>query len=201
MKSVFGLLVLLVSMNSFADSRYLDSRYMSDCGGTVELRESDNGDLALKFTGLDTWKCDRLRFYDVTSGRTLTTYDINGTSYTLSKSHRSSLSDDCRVGFTVSGSYRRDDFNVVLNWCSSSRGGGNNGGRYNVYSYQLSRAGNCKLLVGGTYSGRNVSDVYCTGASGDDVISYEVSNAGNCKRMINGRYSGQNVSDFLCSRP
>lgn len=195
MNKLMGFVVLFASLNVFADSRFLDSKRMSDCGGRVELRQSENGDLALQFDGLNTRRCDTLRFYDVSSGRTLKTYEIQGTSYTLSQTHREALSDDCRVGFTVSGRYAKDDFNVVLNWCANRRVEH----RASRQSYQLSNSGNCKLMENGEYSGRNVADGFCTGARGNDVVTYELSNKGNCKRMINGNYTGQNVSPYFCT--
>ncbi len=194
--------VLLTTVNVFAGSRFLDRDPLRTCGGHVELSEAANGDLALKFENLNTNNCDTLRFYDVTSGRTLQTYDIRGTSYTLSKSQRSALSSDCRVGFTVSGYRGNDDFNVTLGWWCEVFGGGQTGGHNggSNQSFQLSGAGNCKLLINGVYANRNVSDVFCGPARNrSDVVSYEFSRNNNCKVMINGSYANQNVSDYFCT--
>jgi len=198
-KKLMGFVVLFASLNAFADSIYLDREPMRDCGGTVTLRESDNGDLALKFEGLRTDRCNNLRFYDVSSGATLKVYSIQGTSYTLSKEQRESLNSDCRLGFTVSGSFRTDKFHVVLNRCRVQRPQPLPLPSRNNQSFQLSNKGNCKLLINGTFSNRIVDDKYCTGARGDDVVSYEFSNNNNCKRMINGQYSNVNVADSYCT--
>lgn len=196
---LLGVVALFASVQSFADSRIGDIDRMYQCGGVVILSSAANGDLALKFEGRGN-QCNHLRFFDVTSGRTLKSYQIQGSSYTLSKSMRDSLSSDCRVGFTVSGPYARDTFNVVLPWCSSYPQPRPRPQPAHGYSYQLSNAGNCKLMKYGQYANLNVEDAFCAGArSKNDVISYEFSNAGNCKRMINGSYSNVNVAQRFCT--
>lgn len=184
--------LMLTSSAAFANSDRLDVKPLRDCGGSVELREADNGDLAIKLVNLDTSRCDRLVFTDVSSRREIKAYDIRGTSYTLSKSMIESLSDDCRVNFRISGRYRSDSFDIVTRCRRAANPSGER-------SYQLSNAGNCKLMINGQYSNQNVAAVFCQGAqSTRDIINYEVSNRGNCKLMINGQYSNRNVDDAFC---
>jgi hypothetical protein len=198
--SAIATLALLLSANAYAESQYLDSQSMSQCGGTVELRRADNDDLALKFTGLNTSRCDTLRFYDADTGRTLKTYEIHGNSFTLSRSQRAALSNDCRVGFNVSGRHAVDHFEVTLGWWCELNHPTDPMPPTMTQAFQLSNSGNCKLMVNGSYSGRNVSGEYCAGASSrNDIVTYEFSHAGNCKRMINGSYSGQNVAEYMCT--
>lgn len=199
--SILSAMTLFVAFNASADSQYLDSARMSRCGGSVELRKADNGDLAIKFEGLNTDRCWKLRFYDYTSGRTIKTYDIKGTSYTLSQDQRQHLSSDCKVGFSVSGQ-TQDDFTITLGWWSCATGGGQTGGGSSAYSYQWSNSGNCKVLVNGVYANRNASDSFCQGAQGKEVVSYEYSAKRNCKLMINGQYANKNVDNYFCdARP
>ena len=51
MKTLLLSLLSLVAFNAMADSSYLDSKRLSQCGGSVQLRQAVNGDLALNFTG------------------------------------------------------------------------------------------------------------------------------------------------------
>ena len=196
--TILGLAAFLFSFQASADSQYLDSARMYSCGGAVELRKASNGDLAIKFEDLNTNRCWKLRFYDYSSGRTIQTYDIRGTSYTLSRDQRAHLSSDCKVGFTVSG-YTQENFTITLGWWGCMGGQQPGGGSSSRYSFQYSNAGNCKLLINGVYSNRNVDTEFCSGAHGKDIVSYAYSNKHNCKRMINGQYSGQNVSDYYCN--
>ena len=199
--TILSAMTLFVAINASADSQYLDSKALYTCGGSVELRKAANGDLAIKIENLRSSACSVLKFYDVTSGRTIKAYDLNGTSYTLSKAQEASLSSDCRLGFTIGNGFQAyENFNIIMSWWSCYAGGGSTGsGSSSRYSYQWSNNGNCKVLVNGVYANRNASDSFCSGIQGKQVASYEFSNKGNCKLMIDGQYSNQNVSDYFCS--
>lgn len=197
---LLGAAALLVSFSASADSQINDVERMYRCGGVVILSEAANGDLALKFEGRGS-QCNQLRFYDVTSGRTLKSYVIQGSSYTLSKTMRDSLSSDCRVGFQVYGPYTSDTFTVNLlnRWnCGWQRPQPQPQPSTGI-GFQLSNAGNCKLMRYGQYQNRNVEISFCQTARGNDIISYEYSNANNCKLMRNGQFSNQLVSQRFCS--
>ncbi|MCO5144485.1 MAG: hypothetical protein M9962_15510 [Oligoflexia bacterium] len=196
--SLLALVALLsTSLNAFAGSQLLDTEKFRNCGnGEIELRKADNGDLAINIKDNDY--CTNLRFYDRSSGRTIKTYDIKGSSYTLSKDQRAALSSDCQVGIDLSGRYGADRYYITLGWwCEASHARPSKPASNK--SYQLSNNSNCKLMVSGQFSGQLVDDSFCQGArSKNDIISYEVSNKGNCKLMINGNYSNQNVADHFC---
>jgi len=73
---------------------------------------------------------------------------------------------------------------------------------YNPYSYAISNAGNCKLMINYEYSGRNVEDFWCAPINGfrkGTTVKYEWSNKGNCKIMVNSQFSGQLTSDYYCA--
>ncbi len=196
--STLGLLSCLVAFTASAESIYLDSEPMRACGGSIQLREAGNGDLSIKLNGDQSLACNTLKFVDVSSGRTIKSYEIKGSSYTLSKSQSESLSDDCKLGIKIGSSYGPvyEQFEIVLGWCSSrhSQPSYSNSG----FSFQKSHAGNCKLMVNGQYQNKNVSDAYCQYAEGSETVSYEYSNKGNCKVMIDGKYDNQNVSEAFC---
>jgi hypothetical protein len=188
MKLFFLSLVSLFAVNAFAESALLDADALRSCGGRVELRYAENGDLALKFTGaFNKYKCPNLRFLDASSGRVLKEYDVNGTSYTLSQKMRDSLSADCRLKAQFDNGYYTTQFIVVkLNWCVPV----NAQPSYpkSPYSYELSGSNNCKLMKYGQYTNQNVEDFYCAilGGKKKTQVAYEFSNSGNCKIMING---------------
>lgn len=171
-----------------------------NCGGQITLNQADNGDLAVKLEDVNTNTCSRLVVTDHTSGRIIREYDIRGSSYTLSNSMLSDLSDDCQVDFQVShpSGYRSDRFIVYYTRCVPHASRPNQQAPRGTVGYQLSRNHNCKLMINGAYSGRNVDNTFCEGAHGDDIVSYEFSRNGNCKRMINGDYSNVNVNRTFC---
>lgn len=202
--------MLFVSTSAFAYTIQLDRAVsLNDCGGYVTLNESSNGDLSIQFRGLDTYRCDTLRVTDASSGRLIRQYDIQGSSYTLSREMLYSLSDDCRLNFTVRGSYwTSDSFTVYIPWCSRSS-------RIPEYprtgyiSYEWSNNGNCKKMVNGEFSGELVADYHCSSLPRRDrdngnrrrgYVTYEWSNKHNCKKMIDGEFSGEIVADYLCRR-
>lgn len=207
---ILGLLIALGASSAFAQrSAQLGYPvYLNDCGGYITLNQSYNGDLSVQLSGVNTARCYNLKVSDASSGRTIKSYRIEGTSYTLSKSMLSALGQDCRVNFDIGGGYWSNDrFSVVVPFCSPTPSYPTPyptpypSGRI---TYEWSNAGNCKKMVDGVYSGQNVSDYYCRNIPGGGNgghhgrITYEWSNAGNCKKMIDGVYSGQNVSKFYC---
>lgn len=202
MKLLLVALLALAGLNTaFAGSKYLDDADLGQCtyqrDGRVELREAANGDLSIKFVGLNTNRCGTLRFYDAYSDRTIKTYQIKGSSYTLSKQQAGELNKDCKVGFEV---YTRgrgyQAYTISLGWCSKYSKPKQK--RNNGWSYQWSNKRNCKLMKNGSYQNKNVADKYCSPASGKQTVSYEWSKKNNCKVMINGRYANRNVSDSYC---
>ncbi len=171
--------------------------YLNYCGGKITLNEAGNGDLSIQLEGVNTNRCGQLTVSDNSSRRTIKSYDIQGTSYTLSKKMLESLSDDCQVNFRIHSSYNSDGFIVYIPWCRPNSGGGSS--HNGIVSYQLSNNDNCKLMINGNYSGKNVGNDYCQGAERkSDIISYEWSQKKNCKLMINGDYANRNVADKYC---
>lgn len=202
MKMLLLSIVTMLSVSALAENRYIDSADLHGCGGRVVLGEAPNGDLSLKFenrpySAFNPSYCNGLQFVDVSSGRVIKEYQVKGTSYTLSKSMMSSLSSDCRVAAYFNNGYNvTQRITVSLNWCrpvsqpSHTR---------NPYSFQLSGSDNCKLMINGQYSNRNVSDDFCGPlTSRRDVVTYEWSKNDNCKIMINGNYTNQNTADKYC---
>jgi hypothetical protein len=189
--------LLFVSVSAFAQRSEQLGRpvYLHSCGGSVTLNEANNGDLSIQLHNVNTYRCPRLEVRDASSGRMIRSYEIQGTSYTLSRQMLSSLNSDCRLNFSIEGgAWREDGFTVYIPWCSS------HGGGWGRVTYEWSNNGNCKKMIDGQYSGQNVADYYCAGLPGGNHqrITYEWSNAGNCKKMITGQYSGQNVADHYC---
>lgn len=203
MKNFILSALLLVGISSFADSAYLDSAPMYTCGGTIQLRESDNGDLNVVFKGFQNRTyCTDLKFVDVSSGRTIKSYKFEGTSYTLSNSQEYSLGTDCRLGVQLTNQYAGtlEKFEIVLGYCKRSSSS-HSSQQSSRFSFDISGSGNCKLNIDGQYANKLVDDVYCAPLNGQKkvYVSYEFSNKGNCKIMINGSYSNQNTSDSLCN--
>ncbi len=212
MKMLLISLLSLAAVNVFGASRYLDSERLYQCGGSVELREAGNGDLALKFEGgIDKSYCSGLRFVDVTSGRVIKSYPFQGSSYTLSKRMESELGRDCAVEFQLTNGRGRviERKQIVLGWwsCLVSRPSQPSYPSYPSYgrtTYEWSNNNNCKIMVDGVYTGRNTPEhqEYLCGAR-PGRVTYEWSNKGNCKIMINGQYSGQNTpkhEEYKCRR-
>ncbi|GEM_PF-3719866 len=212
MKMLLISLLSLAAVNVFGASRYLDSERLYQCGGSVELREAGNGDLALKFEGgIDKSYCSGLRFVDVTSGRVIKSYPFQGSSYTLSKRMESELGKDCAVEFQLTNGRGRviERKQIVLGWwsCLVSRPSQPSYPSYPSYgrtTYEWSNNNNCKIMVDGVYTGRNTPEhqEYLCGAR-PGRVTYEWSNKGNCKIMINGQYSGQNTpkhEEYKCRR-
>jgi hypothetical protein len=214
-RKFIGLSLLLGSISAFAQSNVqLDYPvYLNDCRGSITLNQAADGDLSIQLRNVDTDRCPFLTMNDASSGRLIKTYEIQGTSYTLSKQMLASLSQDCRLNFNVSGSFwSSDNFVVYIPWCVPQGNYGRSeyphsseyprSSDYSRVTYEWSNNGNCKKMVNGSYSGENVSESLCSGVRprGDygPRISYEWSNKHNCKKMINGAYSGENVSDFYC---
>ncbi|MBL7545968.1 MAG: hypothetical protein JNL11_19270 [Bdellovibrionaceae bacterium] len=208
------LLVSLVSLlagmavPALADSQFLDRERLNTCGGSVELRRADNGDLALQLERIDKSYCPTLRFVDASSGRVIKSYRIEGSSYTLSQSQRAALSSDCSVEFqllTRNGRVVERKAIVLGWWCSAQRPTqpdpiSRPGKRNNPYSYDISANENCKLNINGRYAQENVSKRFCEPLNGrrHSVVSYEWSSSERCKVMIDGRYTNRNVSDYYC---
>ncbi|MEQ1877489.1 MAG: hypothetical protein ABL958_12655 [Bdellovibrionia bacterium] len=202
-----GVFALLASFNASADSLFQDGEILHQCGGVVQLRKSDNGDLAVKLINVNLERCNELTFWDVTSGKQVKTYPIpsNTSAFTLSQEMRSSLSGDCALTFAVrggepNGRWNQDTFNIIpsrLGWCSPSPVKP----KVSNLSYQLSNNGNCKVMVNGDFSNRFApSPEFCqNGIYSKSVISYEYSNKGNCKIMVDGKYSNENTDNkSLC---
>lgn len=210
---LIALSLLMITTSAFAQrSEQLGRRvYLNDCGGYVTLNESSNGDLSIQLHNVDTYRCYRFEVSDASSGRVIRSYNIQGTSYTLSREMLRSLSTDCRLNFEIGGrSWSNDSFFVYVPWCSRGPGGGywDPGFGYGRITYEWSNAGNCKKMIDGVFSGQLVDDSYCGGRGGRGGswdpgfgygrITYEWSNAGNCKKMIDGVFSGQLVDDSYC---
>lgn len=73
---------------------------------------------------------------------------------------------------------------------------------YNPYSYAISNAGNCKLMINYQYAGYNVDNSWCAPINGmakGTTLKYEWSNKGNCKMMINDQFTQQLVSSYFCA--
>lgn len=213
MKMLLISLLSLFAANAFAASYYEDSARLDSCGGRVELRQAGNGDLALKFVGVNQRYCTGLRFVDVSNNRTIKSYDFQGTSYTLSKKMEKELSKDCAVKYQITNYNGRvvESGRVALTWWScyispkpNYGGGGYSSGGYRTYEW--SNNGNCKIMINGVYSGNNTpqsQEYLCGQRPRRDVVTYEWSNKGNCKIMINGVYSGNNTprsQEYLCRR-
>ncbi|OYZ12821.1 MAG: hypothetical protein B7Y39_18745 [Bdellovibrio sp. 28-41-41] len=202
MKTLLVSLLSLLAINAFADSQYLDSANLTGCGGRVELRYAENGDLALKFTdGFSASRCPNLRFVDASSNKLIKEYDVKGTSYTLSQKMRESLSSDCRLKAQFdNGLYTTQYIVVKLNWCAPQQVAQKPA---NPYSYELSGKSNCKLMINGNYSNKNVDDSFCAILNGnkDASVRYEWSNKNNCKIMINDQFQQQMpfAADYFCA--
>ncbi|OYZ12820.1 MAG: hypothetical protein B7Y39_18740 [Bdellovibrio sp. 28-41-41] len=161
MKMLLLSLLSLIAFNAMADSDYLDSKRLSQCGGRVQLRQAANGDLALKFSGnVNRDYCSKIRFVDVSSGRVIKGYEFEGTSYTLSNKMEKELGKDCAVEFqlTTRSGYVVESKQVVLKWwaCWASHSQPS----YPTYpsgrkTYEWSNKGNCKIMINGVYSGNN----------------------------------------------
>lgn len=170
----------LMTLNASASSDYLDSAYLSDCRGSIELRKSANGDLNLI---VEPGYCSQMKVYDYSSRQVIKSYSIssNKASYTLSKEQLAHLGQDCKLGIRVTSgssyySYT-DDVNVVLNGLC----------QYQKLNRQVRDAMDLiNMLSGGGYR------------SSAPRVTYEWSNKHNCKKMIDGKYSGENVADYYC---
>jgi len=169
----------LLALNTNAASQYLDSAWLSNCGGKIELRQSPNEDLNLI---VETAICNKMKVYDYSSGRTLNNYEINSNkqSFTLSQSQLKSLSQDCKLGIKVKReSYGRtllqDEIIVELPQLCS----------WNIIG---------EILFPGYNPGYNPYQP----APRRPVVTYEWSRNHNCKKMINGEYSNENVDDWYC---
>lgn len=212
LSKLIGLVLLVVSTSAFAQRTIQldDPVYLNDCRGLVTLNKAFNGDLSIQLRGLDTDRCDTLRVTDASSGRVIREYTIQGTSYTLSQDMLFSLSDDCRLNFSVSGGFwRSDSFTVYIPWCSSRsypRYPSPSYPRTGYVTYEWSNNGNCKKMIDGVFSGELVSDYYCpgrrprhdNGRGGYGRVTYEWSNKHNCKKMVDGVFSGDLVPDYYC---
>lgn len=206
MKMLLISLLSFMAVNAVADSYYMDSERLYQCGGEVELRQAANGDLALKFIGnVNKSYCSRVRFVDVTSRREIKSYNFEGSSYTLSKKMEQSLGSDCAVEFqlTTSSGYVVEKKAVVLKWwaCYLSRPSYSTPSypSYGRTTYEWSNNDNCKIMINGQYSGNNTpehQEYLCGSRPSRDVITYEWSNKGNCKIMVNGQYSGNKTSEY-----
>ncbi|MBX9768422.1 MAG: hypothetical protein K2X47_14205 [Bdellovibrionales bacterium] len=168
--------------------------------------------LHLNFKNLDLNKCNRLRIFDASSGRTINSYDMsragNDPSYTLSRVQIGALVSDCNLGFTVSGygSYPETRY-VRIGWCAPvyTYPTYPTYPSYDYVTYEWSQTGHCKKMVNGQYSGYNVPDYqaerYCGARPYQSRPSqreyYEWSNTHKCKRMVNGQFMGH-VPDYYC---
>lgn len=197
MKKALLTVITLLASSVFAESQYLDKLNLYKCGGKVELRKVDNGDLALQFEGqINRYQCSDLRFVDASSGKVIKSYDFKGSNYTLSENQRDSLSTDCKVKVELYNNYSvQETFEVTLGWLCVV----NKIFKTNPYSYDVSEKGNCKLNVYGKYS-KLVNDAFCAPIKGDKdaVVKYEYSQKGNCKVMVNGQYANKNVDEYYC---
>lgn len=191
-------LSLATASVGYAESDKLNSRALDRCGGSgskIELRESDNGDLHVNLIGN---RCSTLRIYDRSNGRNIKTYDIKGSNFTLSNKMLMELGKDCEIGVDLTGPLGGDHYKIVHNGCLAARAS-HAAPAPSPYSFQLSKNGNCKLMVHGAYANKLVPQSFCQGAVGKDIVSYEASHNGNCKLMINGVYANRNVGDYYCS--
>jgi hypothetical protein len=195
--SLVGAVVLFASIHASAITAEIARPvYLRNCGFSahVELREAQNGAYSLQLVDLNP-SCYNLRFFDVSSGRTLKSYPINGTNYTLSKADRESLSEDCALGVSIAGS--GVEITYYIQNCRPVRPAMVASGDMGI-TYELSGNNNCKLMVRGVYKQPNVSVSFCAGARKGDVTTFGYTVFGNCKRMING-LTIENVSDYFCS--
>ena len=207
MKMVLLSLLSFLAVNAFAESQLLSQPDLIGCGGKVELRLAENGDLALKFASsqsnyngsqFDTNRCTFLRFVDHSSRSLIKEYAIKGTSYTLSTKMRESLGEDCKLDVLLdNGAVTTQTILVYIPGCRPQKSY-----QANPYSYELSKSGNCKLMVSGAYSNKNVEDAYCAPLAGrkDLSVRYEYSNSGLCKTMINDQFLGSHADGFYCSK-
>lgn len=201
----------MLSVGAFADSYYQDSARLDSCGGRVELRQAGNGDLALKFVGVNQRYCTNLRFVDVSNRKTIKSYPFEGTSYTLNKKMEKELGKDCAVEYQLSNYNGRvvDSGRVVLKWWACYRSPvvvapvPLPAPKVSPYSYAISGNGNCKVMKYGSYTNVNTSKDFCAPISGyakGTSVSYAWSQNDNCKIMINGRYSNENTPKSMAYR-
>jgi hypothetical protein len=191
-----------IGFSAHAESDKLNSLNLSRCGSygsKIELRESDDGDLHINLIGN---RCNTLRIWDTSNKRDIKAYDVKGSNYTLSNKMLAELGNDCKLGVDLGGDYG-DRFEIVNRRCMAAKALRQvllPQQQVSAYSFQLSRAKNCKLMINGQYSNKLVADSYCQGAtSHEDMIRYEVSRNGNCKLMKNGAYANQNVDSRFCT--
>ncbi len=199
MKMVLLSLLSLLAVNAFAESRLLSQPDLTGCGGKVELRLADNGDLALKFASsqsnyngsqFDKNRCTYLRFVDHSSRSLIKEYAIKGTSYTLSSKMRESLGEDCQLDVLLdNGAVTTQTIKVYIPGCRPVA----KVWPKSPYSYELSGKNNCKLMENGVFTNNLAKDDYCAILSGKKNVSvkYEYSNSGNCKIMFNGVFQQQ----------
>ncbi len=199
MKMVLLSLLSLLAVNAFAESQLLSQPDLIGCGGKVELRLAENGDLALKFASsqsnyngsqFDTNRCTFLRFVDHSSRSLIKEYAIKGTSYTLSTKMRESLGEDCKLDVLLdNGAVTTQTILVYIPGCRPAA----KVWPKSPYSYQLSGNGNCKLMKDGVFTENLAKDEYCAVLGGQKKVDvkYEYSNSGNCKIMINGVFQQQ----------
>lgn len=203
MKSLLVSLITMVAVSAFAESKFLDRADLTGCGGDVELRLAENGDVALKFGPSQTNRygrdfrpasCPNLRFVDASSGKLIKEYPVKGTSYTLSKKMTESLETDCRLKVKFdNGAVTTQHILVYIPGCRPVQ----QAKVYpkNPYSYSISGNGNCKIYKNNVYTNQNTKpgDGSCTALSGQKnvFVRYEYSGAGHCKVMINNVFQQQ----------
>ncbi len=119
MRKLLFLVSVLVATQGFAESRYVDSASLYDCGGSVELRESKDN-LHLKFE--DVTDCDTL-IVQTDRGQTLETYSFKkggqrapfSPSYTLSNEMWRNLGRGDLILKVRGGWFVQDSVNLRVN--------------------------------------------------------------------------------------
>jgi hypothetical protein len=119
MKNFILLMTSLFAFAGMASSVYVDSAYLYDCGGKVELRKSDSN-LHLKFKEVEN--CSNFLVQTSRYGRTLKQYKLNTNgnnapytaSFTLSKSMWQELEKDAMVNLKIRSNSGYHEDNITL---------------------------------------------------------------------------------------
>jgi hypothetical protein len=172
MKAFFVIAAFLVSASAFAS------------GGRVSYQWSNNHNCKLMINGEYSNQNVADSFCQGARGEDMVSYE-------WSNNH------NCKL--MINGQYANQ--NVSDYFCTARHDRNDDRRRDDgsaIQSYQWSNQHNCKLLENGQYK-KLVSNQWCAGAYGEDVVNYYWTIFGNCKKYVNNVFSGEYASTYYCS--